>query len=324
MSSMPFSGMPDPVETTQVVDPPESATDIESFLQSLGADFEYAPTITVPPIADEAGSTPYGVDEHGNDIEEEPSEEPPSEDYVVVNGNKVPVSEVQRLLGFDNFLKSRPDVAARMAESIKPAAGFPAVPEQTATSTSSVIPTFTPPVPPESLDLEDPNIKFLWEQMVDVKRQAFETEQQSNLTVAQFKQQQFQATQRQADIDMRDAEAKFRHDHPNFTPDELKNLRTYAADTSNLTALMQRMPPTDALYRALEIAGYAHEDFRSKMLDTATTTPEPPSATRKRRLSQISSAPGSAPVGNEPVRARSDREVIQQFATELAESGFGR
>ena len=41
---------PDPTESTQIVFPQESQSDIDEFLTSLGADFEYTPSVTVPPL----------------------------------------------------------------------------------------------------------------------------------------------------------------------------------------------------------------------------------------------------------------------------------
>jgi len=315
---------PDPTDSTQIVFPAESTDDIDAFLNSLGADFEYAPTVTVPPIAAQA---PYGVDEHGNDIEESDEEVTPEGDtpeFVVINGQQVPLAEVQRLVDFDTYLKANPDTARRMAESIAAPTGLPPVPTATEPEARPVA-EFTPPTPPETLDLEDPSIKFMWDELVATRKQAWEATQMSQAVAQQGQVTQQQLTARQAEIDMRDAQAQFRHDHPNMTEDNIKSIRKLAAEMNIVPGLLTSMPtPTEALHRAMEIAAWADADTRPLMLDTSSTPSPTATTTRKKRLSQISSAPGSAPVSDAPTRVRSDKDMIQAFATELAESGFGR
>ena len=314
---------PDPAETTQVVFPAESQTDIDAFLSSLGADFEYAPSVTVPTDSETEPTDPPADD--GDDGEEDDEEVPPDDssvESVTINGQSVPLAEVQRLVDFDNYLKSNPDAARRMAESI---ATPPVATVPTPTEPPPGPVAFVPPTPPEALDLDDPSVRVMWDELVATRKAAWEATQSTVAATQQFAATQQQLTARQAEIDMRDAQAQFRHDHPNMTDENINTIRQLAADMRIVPGLLQSMPtPTDALHRAMEIAAWADADTRSLMLDTSATPPPTKSQRRKQRLSQISSAPGSAPVTDNPPRVRSDRDMINAFAQELTDSGFGR
>ena len=165
----------------------------------------------------------------------------------------------------------------------------------------------------------------MWDELVETRKAAWEAQQVSTQTVEQFKHQQQVATARQAEIDMRDALSQFRHDHPNMNDESINEIRQRAAEMNIVPGLIQSMPtPTEALHRAMEIAAWADAKTRPLMLDTSATPPPTKSQTRKQRLSQISSAPGSAPVTDQAPRVRNDRDMINAFAQELADSGFGR
>jgi hypothetical protein len=308
-----------------MVEPAVGEEDMEAFLKSLedsDASVNLA-SILQPDHSDTEES------ESESESESEPSEPEPTEpepveqpsDYFTINGEQWPRSEIERLYQFDRYLRFNPDVAQRVAEATRPRQESPAVPE-TAQEAPQV--EFTPPQLPDFLDLDDPQQRFMWESHLATQKAIHDRDQRDNRIYAQLQQQQEQQVQRQASQDMETALDQFTDAFPNLNEDDLNRIRTDAGPL--VDGMLKQLPPVQALYRSMEVAAWANADLRFKLQDPTKESPssEQTSRTRKQRLSSISGAPKSAPKVEPRPTFTSDRDMIQQFADELAENGLGR
>lgn len=334
------------VDTEQHVTPPEAdeyqlvshapEDTIESFIDKLSEGWEYptdAHTGDTPPAVIDQQVTPPEDEEDDDpddplvpepDATPDPNATPTTAiepETVKVNGVAVPLADVQRLYEFDQFLRSNPDASQRVAAAISndqptpaaPAAEQPTVPAQTPAPAAPASVT-----PPDFLDLEDPAQKFLWDSHV-----ATQTEL---ATIRQQGQQQAQAlADRQAQVDASEAIAKFRTDHPNFNDDQITTLRQHAAQMNIVGSLLATSPtPVAALHRNLELAALDHADSRTLFLaapDTSRTpTREQHSRRRKSALNAIGGGGGAVPKTNTAPKPQTDRQAIDEFARQLAET----
>jgi hypothetical protein len=175
------------------------------------------------------------------------------------------------------------------------------------------------------LDLEDPTTKFLWDQTVASRKDTWTLGQQFRQTQQSIIDQNEAAAKRQAQADLDTALTQFRTQFTGINDDDMAVIRSEASVV--LPGILQTMGETPAaLFRAMEIAGYANADMRAKMDSPAPSpTARQRSTTRKQRLNSISGSPRSAPkVENARPVYTSDRDMVNEFANALADNGMGR
>lgn len=315
----------------QMVDPAIGEDELQAFLKTLDEGFEYAPNIDLSTFQPK-GSTDDPLDDDNphpdeTDDDDDDSETPPAseassdDDDFTVNGNKIPRAEIQRLYEFDQFLRANPDKAQRVAETLAAPVGeanvSPAQPTPSETA-------FQAPEPPAELDLEDPTSKFLWDQTVEARKEAWEARQEVAKTTASITKGQQAIVDRQVQEDMAQALDQFKAQFPNLNDDDIALVRKDAGPL--VQNYMATLPPVEALRRSMEVAGYANSDVRPKLLDPANATPTnaQKSAKRKSRLGSLSGTPRSAPKVDSRPKYTNDREMVQGFADALAEQGLGR
>lgn len=317
---------PDPND--QMVDPQVSNDDLEAWLAELeegNTTYDFStinPTaVPVPTATDPAPGEPPAEP----DPEEPPDEpEPPAtpDDYFTINGNQFAREDIERLYNFDQYLRANPDAAQRVAAAIAPPSTVPPQPsEPPVPAPEPETPSYTPPTPPEYLDLEDPSQKFLWERHVAVEEQLHNQNVTFQRYIAQQQAAQQEANNRQASIDMETALTTFRDSHPGLNDEDISSIRKSAG--TFLPAMMQQLPPVAALVRSMEVAAWAEPSFRPRLeSDTPAPTTTQKSSTRKQRLSQISGSPRSAPKTEPRVQYSTDKDMVNALANAIAESGF--
>ncbi len=327
-----------PETNDQMIDPEIGNEELEQFLNSLtdGQQIDL-PSLGTTPAGEFIKGQQQGDDDEPNsdepnadgDDDETPAGTPtPTEgvdgvDYFTINGQQFPRADIERLYNFDQFMRQNPDAAQRVAKAIEPATtGTPAVPAAPAPTTSEVE-EFKPPEPPEFLDLDDPVAKFQWDSTVSLQKQQFELTQAQNKFFAQQAQERQAAINRQAAVDMDIALKQFRDQYPGLNDDDIATIRTEAGPF--VPAMMQQLPPVDALRRSMEVAAFANTDLR-KRLDAETPPPtnQHRSATRKQKLSSISGTPRSAPKVDTKPSFQNDRDMVNAFATALNDQMTGR
>lgn len=297
---------------------------MDQFIESLEQSFEYPSLATIGQTDEQIAAEILGnegqevPDEEDEDEEivppvppvegDPPPEVPPAlpADHVLVNGQPVPIADIQRLYEFDQYLRSNPDAAARVQQAVQPAVPTP----------ESTPPANQELTPPDFLDMEDPAHKFMWESHVAQQKQLAAFQQQ---TVAQAQQ----AAVERANADMALALERWKTSHPNFNEDQIIEVRKHAASMNVIDSLMATSTtPVDALVRAMDLAAIDNPDLRNVYLDTSHKTPsrKQQSATRKGKLNALGGTSGSVPRTTTPSRPQTDREAIDEFAKGLAES----
>lgn len=305
--------------------PEGSADSIEAFLASLEDKFEYPALahlgqtdeeIATEILDDEGQETPDEEHEENGEItpptppvtSEVPPPVPPVTDHVTVNGQQVPLTDIQRLYEFDQFLRSNPEAAERVQAAVQPVVPAP---------TETTPPADQELTPPEWMDLEDPQQRFMWDSHV--------TNQKTLLALQQSNAQRQQAEINQrAQTDMTTALSRWTAAHPNFNEDQIEAVRKHGADMNIIGSVMATSSdPVTALVRVMDIAALDDPDLRTVYLapeEKKTPTRQQHSATRKGKLNSLGGSSGSVPRTTTPTRPQSDREAIDQFALGLAES----
>jgi hypothetical protein len=287
---------------------------MEDFIKGLNESFEYPALATLnlepdpAPELDPSGPLASDEPEEDSEEEEEVPETPPAtpSDHVLINGQEVPLSDVQRLYEFDQYLRSNPDAAERVQAAVKPT-----VPAAPAPPTNETL------TPPEFLDLEDPAQKFMWDSYVRTQtdlaaiKQRDEIREQSNV-------------QARATADMDQALAQWTAAHPNFNDDQIIAVRKHAAEMNVIGSLMATSSsPVAALARAMDLAALDNPDLRSIYLDPEThktQTRKQKQATTKSKLNALGGSSGSAPRTTSTPRPMTDKQARDQFAKELSDS----
>ena len=179
-------------------------------------------------------------------------------------------------------------------------------------------PGFVEPQPPEGFDLDDPQIKFLWDENVKTRRQVWEQGRQVADYATATQQQQQSIIDAQARADMDSALTQFRETFPGLNDDDMASIRQEAAPL--LPAMMQNLSPVDALKRSMEVAAWANADMRPKLSTEEPQPTEKEKSTRRKRLAgQISGSPRSAPKVETRPSFTSDRDMVNALAQEFAE-----
>jgi hypothetical protein len=116
----------------------------------------------------------------------------------------------------------------------------------------------------------------------------------------------------------------FQKAHPNLNDDDIAAIRKEAVPF--VEGMMKTLPPVQALARSMEVAGWANNDLRPKLMDSTVTTPsnKEKAHRRKQRLGELAGTPRSAPkTESGRVTFTSDKDMVNQLAQAFAEQGFG-
>jgi hypothetical protein len=314
-----------PEPNDQMIEPELGNEDMEAWLDSLGESNVNLPALMRSPMMRSEG----GADEPNPDDEPDDGDEPtPDEgtpeqvegvDYFTVNGNQFSRADIERLYSFDQYMRANPEAAQRVAEAIQPApTGQPPVSPATP-PTPGTVDEWQEPTPPETLDLEDPRDKIMWDMQLTAQRTAWEARQEVrklNQSIVQDKQEQIQ---RQAAADMDTALSDFRAKFPGLNDDDVAAIRQEAVPF--VDGMMKQLPPVDALFRSMEVAAYANTDLRKKLeAETPTPTARQHSRSRKQRLGSIAGTPRSAPKVEARPAFTNDRDMVNAVAQELSDA----
>ena len=312
----------EPTLNDQMVEPAISDEDMQAFINSLeGAHYDQ-PLVNFAEVGPQGEETPDNADDepNGDDAEtpdEEAEEEPTPAESFIINGQPVARADLERLYEFDQYMRTNPDVAQRVSAAMAPPAPTeqPPVPPAPAAETPS---DFVTPTPPEGFDLDDPQIKFLWDQNVATQKQIWEQGRQvASFTAATQKQNQ-NIIDAQARTDMDSALSAFRAEYPGLNDDDIASIRQEAAPL--LPGLMAKKPPIEALGLAMKAAAYMNADLHTKLnAETPQPTERQKSNSRKQRLGSIAGAPRSAPKVEPRPEFRSDRDMVNALAQEFAD-----
>lgn len=311
----------------QMIEPALGSDDMDQFIASLEEGFNYGPTINLGTLAPQGEDEPPVDDQpDGDEPADEPSPAEPTaddtelEDSVVVNGQQFARADIERLYNFDKYLRDNPAKAQRVAEAL---ASDGQAPVPTSEPTASEV-TFQIPTAPDDLDLDDPTTRALWTQTVEARKEAWEIRQELAKTTGAIAANQQAIGQRQAQEDTAIALTNFKTQFPNLNEDDISVIRNECGPL--IGAYLQQMPPVQALTRALEVAAFANADIRPKLLDPNSPNPshKTTSTRRKARLGSISGTPRSAPKVDSKPTYKSDRDMVNEFAQELANNGLGQ
>jgi hypothetical protein len=172
------------------------------------------------------------------------------------------------------------------------------------------------PATPPDIDLDDPNIKFLYEQNLELQRRIAQTGQ----VVTQTQQQQQEELANRTVALVNRAAASFQKEHE-LTDDQMKSLRVAAANMGAVNTYMDgRDPITNepipnpdilgAIDRALTIAFRARDDFVQESQDK-TVRRQLDNKTRRQKLAKIGGNSGSQPrTPPVPTDAKGRREAM--------------
>ena len=312
----------EPTPNDQMVEPTVSNEDMEAFIQSLETDFEYSPSVKLS-APDQQPPDDAPTDEPPDEEQptEEPGEEPPADsDFITVRGQQIPRADIERLYEFDQYMRQNPETAQRVSQALAqpPAQPTGESPVPAAPPPEAAAPTFVEPQPPEGFDLDDPQIKFLWDQNVNTQRQIWEQGRQVADFARATQSQQQTIIDAQARADMDSALSQFRAEFPGLNDDDVASVRQEAAPL--LPAMMQNLAPIDAIKRSMEVAAWANADMRPKLSAEESGPTEKEKSTRRKRLAgQISGSPRSAPKVESRPSFTSDRDMVNALAQEFAE-----
>jgi hypothetical protein len=313
----------DPDQIYEIV-PEANQETIDSFLASLEGEFDYpafthlSSTQTDEEIASEIVEEEETPDEVDDEVPPPtpppapPVQDPPvtAPDTVLVNGNPVPLADIQRLYEFDQYLRQNPDAAERVQQAVT--VREPAVPTPAAAA-----PPANEVTPPDFLDMDDPAHKFMWESHLAQQQQLQQFTQQNI-------QREQEALNQKAMAEMDTALSRFRSAHPNLNDDQIIQIRKHGAEMNIASAVMATtVNPVDGFVRILDLAALDTPDIRSTYLDTEvkkTPTTRQRSTERKGKLNALGGSSGSVPRTTTTPRPVTDREAIDQFAQGLAES----
>jgi hypothetical protein len=301
---------------------------MDAFIKSLEQGFEYPELAKLGQTDEQIAAEILGnegqetdedeTDDEGTSTSTPPapvvSDTPPVEpdptllpDHVLINGNQIPLADVQRLYEFDQYLRSNPEAAERVHAAVQPVVPTP---EQTPPPANQEL------TPPEWMDLEDPQQKFMWDSHVSNQRLLATMVEQNNARA----QSEINA---RAQSDMASALTRWTAAHPNFNEDQIEKVRKHGAEMNIISGVMATSPdPVTALVRVMDLAAMDDPDLRAVYLTPEVKTPtrQQRSTTRKGKLNSLGGSSGSVPRTTTTPRPMSDREAIDQFAAGLAES----
>jgi hypothetical protein len=181
------------------------------------------------------------------------------------------------------------------------------------------------PIVPEELDLDDPNVKFLWDQLQSTRQDLDAALQRITSSEAVI------STQAQATTEslVNRAVASFQKQH-DLSPDQMNQIRGVASRLEVLPSLMapvdpitgqaRKVDPLAAIESALDTAYWSMPEYRDAELERLTEQ-RAADDKRKRNLSSLGGSSGSVP--RTPPKPQTKEELRQAMVAEITEAMFG-
>lgn len=268
------------------------------------------------PAEEEAPDEPQEPDETGPD--EEPEEEPegpetpeeqgeeepetpaPSADaWTYDDGLRIDRDQARIYAEFEQFLINNPQVAQAISQTIG-AQGEPAKPEPQA------------PAVPEGLDLDDPAVRALWNELVAQR----DLVARANETLQRHESQLTQQNQSTTESLINNASLQFAKDH-DLSETEMKRVRDTAgrlqvlpaliSPTDPITGVPRKVDPMAAIQEAFNIAYWQLPELREREMQRLTKK-QRDDRKRKGKLAALGGTSGSVPrqvnVPNDPAARR--------------------
>ena len=264
----------------------EPSLDLDAMLSDLHNDF---PDPEVPADLAEVGEPeptgevevdPFGMAETPSPVDT-PEILPPG--LVEFGGEIMPIQEAQALLELNRQVKEDPEKAKRVRDAI--------LGQQVAIDVTDQM--------PEWLDPDDQQAIFLYRQQQRIDAELAEVKQAEARRQAAFEQQQAETRNQLVINSFRDALTQFHGEHPEFDPEDVKNIVAVASEMRLLEA-PESLDPEGSLkggmMRALDTAVWATPQYREKTLHSDTIRSKAQRAEeRKHKSSALSSSTGSTP-----------------------------
>lgn len=281
--------------------PPEPELD-EDLQTALEAQFGgESPAATTP--EDDVEPNDGGADDEpggeegagGEDVEgaSPPATEPTMLD--LGDGVQIALDEARTLHGFGQFLRENPEIAARVEAALRGGEAS----DTTTAPTPEPVGEFTPPEPPEGVDLDDPAIAALWQQHVDTLAWQARTEaliRAHDNYISQSAQETMQSLANQA-------RTSYQQEN-NLSDSEMAKVYELAGALQVLPALMQPVDPVTGLPRpvdplaamkqSFDIARWQIPELREREVQTLAESRSTESK-RKKKLSSLGGSGGTAP-----------------------------
>lgn len=256
---------------------------------------EEAPEEEEPEEEPESPETP---EEPG---EEEPEVPPPgAEAWTYDDGLRIDRNQARVYAEFEQFLINNPQVAQAISQAIgaQPEPARPSEPQA--------------PTVPEGLDLDDPAVRALWNELVAQREMVAKT----NDLLARHEAQLTQQNQSTTESLINNASLQFAKEH-NLSDTEMQRVRDTAgrlqvlpsllAPTDPLTGVPRRVDPMAAIQEAFNIAYWQLPELREREMQRLTTK-QREDRKRKGKLAALGGTSGSVPrqvnVPNDPAARR--------------------
>lgn len=245
----------------------------------------YGETTPTEPTEPEPEEEPESTPEEPGEEEETGEEEGGDDDDSIelADGTTLTRSRLQELVALESFLNSSPQTV----ESIRSAQPIPAQSQSPLPPQPTLIPE-----PPEGLDLDDPTVKFLWDQHVEL---AQVVEYQRD----RINQQILADAQSQINSSITDWNNRYKLSDP-----DLKKVQTRAAEIGTVGTLVSAGRSVySATNDAMEAAFWSIPELRNQFL-TAQTEDQKRQAVvdrkKQQKLSALAGRGGSTPPRQPP------------------------
>lgn len=236
-------------------------------------------------------------------------------------------AEAEQWANFGHFLRANPDTAQAIAAVLEAAeTGQPVPPAQAPQApaggpeTGSQAPTVDA-TPPEGLDLDDPAIKFLWDQHVAQQTVVADLQAQVGRTQDFVTNQQMQQTESMLNT----ATAAFAEKH-HLTAEEMQKVRDVTGRLQVLPALLSPFDPITAAPRQIDPLAAMDEAFMMAMWNipefrerevAARVEEQKVDTKRKGKLASLGGTSGSIP--RTPAAPTNKQERTAAMVAEVAE-----
>lgn len=258
----------------------------------------------------ESGETPETApDEPSGPPPESPATPTAQDVWEYENGLRIDREQAQVYAEFERFLLENPQVAEAISNAVN-AQRAPAAPTAEQTPQSPA-----PSAPPEGLDLDDPAVRILWEEL---QSQRAATQQ----VLARHEQQLNNQNQATTESLINRASLEFQKAH-SLSNDEMTKVKDAAGRLQVLPSLMQpldpftgqprRVDPMQAIEKAFDIAYWQMPELRDREMQRVTKQARE-DRKRKTKLSALGGSSGSTPrsvnVPNDP-KARREAMIAE-------------
>lgn len=316
--------------------PPDTPVETnDQFVEDLDDGGE-SPTTPVPSTIIQGSESDAGSTQGGTDSTLTTQSSDEDEVWEWDDGFQLPRSQARALAEFDAFLAANPELAAQIAGVVQ--GQYQLVPYGSGEPNAEPVPT-TPALstptqqqgPPPDLDLDDPQVKLLWDTI---------QQQQAALAAQQQRLQSHEvqlSTQTQATTQslISKAEQSFKTDR-SLTDEQMVKIREVAgrlnvlpsllSPVDPITQLPRNVDPLKAVEQAFDIAYWQLPEFRNRQVQ-ATVDQTIKDNTRKAKASSVGGNSGSVrrtpvtkPKTKEETRQEMIREVAGYFASEQGDN----